>query len=91
MFTLLLVTPEWSKAPPPAPAHLIIIHLLGGHHEIIPDVLGAVLAGAVKEILLLELLLPITGNIEEVHVGHRKLLPCADLPQGSQLNPEGEQ
>lgn len=68
-------------------SHLVLFRLLGRHHQVILDVSGAVLAGAVKVVLLLQNVLAVGRQLEEVHVAHCQLLTLSNLTQRTQLNP----
>lgn len=69
---------------------VIHCHLVNGgrsHHQVVFDLLAAVCAGAVKVEMFLQLLLPVGGHIQEVHVADSQLLALGNLLQGSELNP----
>ena len=68
-------------------SHFAPIPLLGGHHQVIFDMLAAVLAGAVKVVLLLQYALALGRQVQEVHVAHGELHTLRHLLQGTQLNP----
>lgn len=69
-------------------SHFAPFALSGSHHQVILDVLAAVLAGAVEVETLLQLLLAISRQVEEVHVADGQLLTLWDFPQSSQLDPD---
>lgn len=58
-------------------------------HQVILELFLAMLTGAVKVILLLQLLPPLLAQVEEIHVGNCQLIPRRNLVQGPQLDPEG--
>lgn len=61
--------------------------LCGSHHQVVLDVLAAVLAGALKVEMLLQPLLAVSRQAEEVHVADGQLLTFWDFTHSSQLNP----
>lgn len=61
-----------------------------GQLQVIFNVVFAVFARAVKEVLRLQQPLPLLRQVQEVHVGNTELLSLRDLPHGTKLNP-GEQ
>lgn len=61
--------------------------LLHCQHQVILDLLLAVLTGAVEVILLLQLLPPLLAHVEEIHVGNGQLVPRRYLAQCPQLDP----
>lgn len=61
--------------------------LLHRQHQVVLDLFLAVLAGAVKVILLLQLLPPLLAHVEEIHVGYSQLVPWRNLAQCPQFDP----
>lgn len=54
-----------------------------GQLQVVFNVVFAVLAGAVKEVLCLQQPLPLLRQIQEVHVGNTELLSLRDLTHGT--------
>lgn len=55
--------------------------------QVILQLFLAMLTGAVKVVLLLQLLLALFADVKEVDIGHCQLLSFRDLAQGPELNP----
>lgn len=53
--------------------------------------LAAVFAGALKVVLLLQLVLTVCRELQEVHIADGQLLALGDLPQSPHLDPGTEE
>lgn len=71
----------------PPQCHFTHFAVCSRHHQIILDVLAAVIAGAFKVKMLLELLLAVSRQVEEVHIADCQLGALRDLLQSPQLDP----
>lgn len=60
-------------------------------HQVITQLLAAALTAAVEMETLLQLLLPFSRKVQEVHIAEGQLLTLGDLPQSSQLHPGGDE
>lgn len=91
------LSPPQGHNPPPLPSSWdgdlglkyscvylgVFLHCL---EEVVLQPFLAVLTGAVKVVLLLQLLSALLAEVEEVNVGHGELLTFGDLAQSPELN-----